>query len=155
MKKIVVIILLLCFFPFFCISCSAEKALSTYNLELVFDNQTKMIEAKQSVNYVNNSDNAFDKLYFHLYPNAFREGAKSQVISIANKSMVYPNGESYGSIDIKSVKIGDRDAVIEIGGEDENILIVNLFEKIFPDEKVEISMEYDVQLPNIYLHVKF
>jgi len=124
--------------------------LTKYNLILSFDEEKHLLTGEEEVCYVNNYDNAFSSLYFHLYPNAFREGAISKVVSSNNESDAYPNGKSYGDIEIVKVcyKNGDE-AKFNICGEDENILEVVLQEDLYPDEKVEIIISFKTTLANI------
>ena len=132
-------------------SCSFENEnkLNSYELTLNFDDNTMTLEGQERIEYVNNSDNMFTNLFFHLYPNAFREGAKNTIVSQLDKDDAYPNGESYGQITINKVynEQGDLDFVIE--GEDKNILNISLQEELYPDEKVVIKIDFVVSLANI------
>lgn len=149
MKKCLLAFLILFFFPIFLSSCGQNKDISSYSMHIVFDDETKSLCVRQSVNYINTSDNAFESIKFHLYPNAFREDAKRSPVSIANKSVAYPNGESFGNIEISSVCVDGESCEFQIAGEDDNILIVPLKTLLYPDEKVDIAMQYNVSLPNI------
>ncbi len=132
------------------ISCEKdEPRLTQYDMDLMFDDEKFMLEGKEVVKYYNNSDNAFKILYFHLYPNAFREGAKNPVISQTHEKEGYPNGKSYGGIKINGVKSGDEEIEFNVEGEDENILAVSLKDELFPGENVEIGIDFSIQLPNI------
>lgn len=131
-----------------CKNTEEESKLSSYEMKLVLvDNK---LWGSEKVSYVNSSENAFDKLYFHLYPNAFRQGAKSRICSSAKWDDVYYKGQSYGQISILSVSFaGEKQAEFFVGGEDENILTVCLQEDLFPDEEVEINIDFEVVLPEI------
>ena len=76
---------------------------SSYQLNLSFDENDHKLKGKEKIDYVNNSENCFDYLYFHLYPNAFRQGSKASVVSDNNIEVAYPNGLSYGEISILKV----------------------------------------------------
>ncbi len=123
--------------------------LNVYDIKASYDETNHVLSCGERVKYINNSDNAFDKLYFHLYPNAFREGAKATIVSPFLVNEAYPNGKSYGNIEIESVKFESAPLQYTIGGEDENILEVVLPEKLYPDEEVEIDIKFSVKLPNI------
>ena len=107
------------------------------------------MEGKQTVGFVNYTDNALKELKLHLYANAYREGAKAEVVSVANYEKAYPNGKSYGNIEIESVCAGEQSLEFEIGGVDENILIVNFEKEIYPDETKEFEVGFRVKLANI------
>lgn len=136
--------------PLFFISCGkAKNFLTTYCMDLRYDDEACLLSGNEEVKYYNNSENMFNILYFHLYPNAFREGAKNPVISQTHDAEGYPNGKSYGNIEINGVKCQDEELNFTIEGEDENILAVNLNNELFPDESVQLLIDFTVHLPNI------
>ena len=150
MKKIAFIFVFILICPFFIFGCSGEKVgLNSYEIFVDYDDVSHSAECFENVKYVNMSNNALQKVCFHLYPNAFRENAKKEVVSLANKGKAYPNGESFGEIAIQSVKIMDAEVEFQIVGSDENILEIPLFEKLYPDERVSICIDFALILPNI------
>ena len=150
MKKMFLILLLLCFFPCFCAGCqSSQGKLTSYDIKLNFDEQDKKIYGEEKVTFVNNYDNSFSELCFHLYPNAFREGAKNKVVSLAYFDEAYPNGESFGKIDVEKVVSGGENLEFAIEGEDENILKISLQEEVFPGEVTDFVVSFVTQIPNI------
>lgn len=149
MKKWCLVFVLLLICPLFLINCAKNEEWTKYTMNIDFDLETKSMSVQQSVDYVNKSENAFASLYFHLYPNAFREEAKERVVSLANQEKAYPNGLSYGNVEIMSVSVGDTNAEFCVQGEDQNILKIDLKNQLFPNERVKVNMEYVVNLPNI------
>lgn len=145
-----------------CTSKTLSQNLTDYNLNLTIDTENKTITGTQKVNYLNNTDVTLDNIQFHLYPNAFREGAKISPVSLTNEHKAYPNGKSYGKIDIQSVKVSGMNCTLKLNeddeinnpsylitGEDENILKINLTKELYPDDKIEIEIEFFITLPNI------
>lgn len=120
-----------------------------YKQELYYDENEHVLEGKQTVGFFNYTDTVLTQGYLHLYPNAFREGAKASVVSLANRDKAYPNGASYGDIQIESVSSGEIYLSHEIGGEDENILIVDFGKELFPDECFEFEIGFSVKLANV------
>lgn len=133
---------------FGCQNASIEEQYHDYALNIIYDDSQKTLECQQSINYINKSDSYLDYLCFHLYPSAFREQSKQSVISLLNHTICYYKGTSYGSITIKKVSHNNNDLNFEITGEDENILKVPI-PNLMPGERVQISIEFDVVLPNI------
>lgn len=143
------VIAIICTIPFIFKSFEEEIALSSYNLKLNYNDEKNTLQGIESVKYVNNSENAFSSLYFHLYPNAFREGANTNVVSSNNYDKAFPNGASYGSIDVLSVKDeNDENLSFNIGGEDQNILEINLTNILYPEEEICFNIEFLTILPN-------
>lgn len=102
-----------------------------------------------TVDFYNDTENAFDKLKFNLFANAFRKDAKNKPILEQYKTRAYPNGESYGEMEIKEVFLGERKLEFIIEGEDKNILTVNLLEPCFPEERVKVKVCYKIKLANV------
>ena len=151
MKKFVFLLIFILIFPIFVFGCAykEEEKLNVYDIFVDYDNDSHSADCFEKVTYVNVSNNAFESLYFHLYPNAFKENSKKEVVTKTNFEKAYPNGESFGSIVIQSVTIKNQDVNFDISGEDENILEIPLLEKLYPDEKVEICIDFALFLPNI------
>lgn len=142
----ILIIIPLCIFK----KDSQTGALNSYQLSLNFDQQNMELSGHEEIVYVNNSENLFTNLYFHLYPNAFRENAKNKVIANSDIEKAYPNGLNYGDITIKSVADSESNPLnYLIEGEDMNILNVSLVNAIYPDEQAIICIDFVVKLANI------
>ena len=127
-----------------------KTCLTSYSLDLSYDDSSHELFGNEQVVYFNNSDNMFSVLYFHLYPNAFREDATNKVVSANHVGEAYPNGYSYGSIEISGVT-GENGKLMnyEICGEDKNILAVELPTELYPEESVFLSINFKTSLANI------
>ena len=155
MRKLVS--LLLCISSFICafciISCNNQQTenfrLNEYQLEAVYDENNHTLDSKMTVNYVNNSDAVLDEVCFHLYPNAYREGAQFSPIDESMKTDAYENGESYGSIDINEIYLNGKLAVYDRGGEDDDILRVYLEDVLEPTQSVSVTIDFVVKLANV------
>ncbi len=150
MRKVIFVFLMMFLLPLTLVGCGeTTQALSEYNLNLEYNDETKVLSGVEDICYVNNSDTSFKNLLFHLYPNAFREDAKNRPVAVASKDKAFPNGESYGDISINSVKSEAAELQFEIIGEDKNVLSVTLPTELFPDESVSIQINFEVKLANI------
>lgn len=153
MKKFF-IVLILFFVPFlFLTGCKknelskASKNLSSYNMNLNLDFENKTLSGTENVEYVNSSGGELDCVMFNLPPSAFREGSTQSVVSSLNKSKCYPNGVSYGGIEITSCT-GENVAGFEITGADKNILKVNLKNPAQNNKNVKIAISFNLTIPN-------
>lgn len=127
---------------------NASKNLTTYNIDITLNNN-KTLNCKQTVNYRNNTGTTLDNIMFHLYPQSFRTGAKSSVVSSLNYKKCYYNGASAGGIEITSQKVNGADSEINICGNDQDIANVTLQKSLQPNDSVDIYFEYTVTIPNI------
>lgn len=121
--------------------------LNKYVIDVVFDDESKRLMCNQGIEYVNNSNIELDKLYFHIYPNAF---SKKEFAPFEESDMqsAYPNGFNEGYINIKKISSNNNNLKYNISGEKEDILEIELNEKINPKEKISINIDYNVKIPN-------
>lgn len=118
-----------------------------YSLELSLNNAKKILTGKQSVSYINNSDITLNEVCFHLYPNAF----KTKTIAPVDPnefSQAYPNGFSSGYITLTSLKEAGTTAKYTIEGTDSTVLRIKLKTPLKKGERVNLSFEYTINLPN-------
>jgi uncharacterized lipoprotein YehR (DUF1307 family) len=146
MKKIITIILTI-ILSLSITACSKKSERTLYEIDVIL-NENK-ITCEMKLDYYNNLANSVDKLYFNLYPNAFREDAKISPIHTEYLLEAYPNGVSYGDISIKSVKTQNQNLNFAIEGEDCNILKVDLDKEVKPTNRFQLFISFDVTIPNV------
>lgn len=123
------------------------KNLNKYIMDVIFDDESKRLMCNQNVEYVNNTNIALDKIYFHIYPNAF---SKKEFAPFEKDEMnqAYPNGFNEGYIDIKNVLNNNNKLEYEIKGEKNDLLEVKIGRQLKPGEKISIDMKFNVKIPN-------
>ena len=146
-KSLFAVLFAVLFLPWFsaCFIGSKDKSFYDVQAELVGDT----LNGVETVTFYNDSDNAFSVLKFNLYANAFRKDAVYSPISAQYYYRAYEKGESYGNIDILSVKSGENQLTFSVGGVDQNVLTVELKDEVFPNETAEVSIEFSVKLANV------
>lgn len=129
-------------------ACSKNENanLCGYDIFASYDEKTSTLDGSVNFSYYNDTDNEIGDLKFNLYGNAFRNGAKFKPVSDAFKTRAYYSGESYGGMSVSNV---ENCAGWNVGGEDENILTVNLLSPVYPDERVSITISYSLTLAKI------
>ena len=150
----VVVLVLICIFAFS--SCGtnniikiASRDATNYDLNLIYNDDTKSLYGTANVDYINTSDDTLNEVFFHLYPNAFREGATYKPVSEQRWSDAYINGDSFGSITVKNVKVNNKDVNFSVGGKDQDILVVPLSNSLYSNSRTTISFDFDVIIPNV------
>ena len=124
-----------------------SKNINNYIIDAVFDDKDKKIKCNQNTTYVNNTGKTLDKIYMHIYPNAFSD----EEICPFEKSEIekaYPNGFNKGYIEIKNVLNNGNKLEYSIKGDKNDILEIVLNKKLNDGEKYSIDMKYDVKIPN-------
>ncbi|MDN5277034.1 MAG: hypothetical protein PWR01_999 [Clostridiales bacterium] len=125
----------------------ASAGLNWYRIAAVFDPEQAKLSCTQTVEYRNNHDVEFDRLYFHLYPNAFRDEKRVPFFA-EEKQRAYPNGFSPGWLDIEQVMVNGNPVEFNIGGYSGDILSIVLETPLKPGQMAKINMVYTVKLPN-------
>ncbi|TBN04000.1 M1 family peptidase [Hyunsoonleella flava] len=123
-----------------------------YKMEIDMDVNTYQYKGKQELVYTNNSPDVLDKVFYHLYFNAFQPGSEMDVRSrtIADPdsrvgdriSKLQP--DEIGYIKVNSLKQDGTPINYETVG---TVLEVALAKPIKPGESVSFTMDFDAQVP--------
>lgn len=157
MKKFFYLLFSALFFAFSTISlvgCStsevdkASKNLTSYAISMSLDDEEKTLSGTEKVSFVNVAGEKLDHVCFHLYPRAFRKDAMVKPYTALTYATCFPNGESFGDIEIKKVLVGGKEAKFSLIGEDEDVLRIDLGFDLDVKKIVEIIIEFFVQIPN-------
>ena len=148
-------IALIAIFSFLVTGCISKNFISKYgtniteyDLDLTLENKTSLY-GTENVNYKNTTTNILSEVYFHLYPNSFSDVAINKPVSKLYVSKAYPNGYSYGKIEIEDVKANETDCSYNTENTDNDILKVVLNENLYPNEFVKIQIKFKVTIPNV------
>ena len=133
--------------------CEKRAAgVTRYFIDAVFDGN-KSVSATMTVDYYNDTETEIKTLKFNLFPNAFRKGAKFVPCPPSSCAKAYPNGVSYGGIEIENCYEGGEPSPFEICGEDRNILSLSLKKGVFPSERATVKVDFSVVLPECALRL--
>lgn len=123
-----------------------------YKMDIDMDVNTYQYKGKQTLVYTNNSPDVLNRVYYHLYFNAFQPGSEMDVRSrtIADPdarvgdriSKLAPN--EIGYIKVNSLKQNGTTLKHETVG---TVLEVDLVKPIQPGESVTFYMDFDAQVP--------
>ncbi len=125
---------------------NGDNDVSRYDVSVVFDQSKNCLSGTVSLDYLNDTETEISDLKFNLWGNAYRQNAKYSPVSEAYNAKAYYAGASYGDMSVENV---ENCSGWTIDGEDENILTVNLSEPVYPDEKVEVTITYTVNLAKV------
>ncbi|WP_339874727.1 M1 family metallopeptidase [Olleya marilimosa] len=123
-----------------------------YKMDIDMDVNTYQYNGKQTLVYTNNSPDVLNRVYYHLYFNAFQPGSEMDVRSrtiedpdrrVGDRiSKLAPN--EIGYIKVKSLKQDGKTLSHETVG---TVLEVDLAKAIQPGESVTFTMDFDAQVP--------
>ncbi len=160
MKKrimLTVLSLMLVFLPIIFFGCdkkdSIEKisnSLNSYAITASLDDKNKTVSATEVVEIKNNKDFCFDCVFFHLHPNAFKEGnTQNFAVSELQEQKAFDGEKSYGGIEILSVKENSKEQSFSVEGVDEHILKVNTQNLAKKGDKTSIEISFLLTLPKV------
>ncbi|MDI6600212.1 MAG: M1 family metallopeptidase [Thermoanaerobacteraceae bacterium] len=119
------------------------KNITSYIIDAQLDTHVMALTGRETVKYVNTEDVPLKEIYFHLYPNAFKD---ETIAPFPPEEMgrAYPDGFSPGYIDILSVKVGEEDIQFDV---DNTIMKVTLPHELTPGKTADITINFVVKLP--------
>lgn len=123
-----------------------------YNMDIKMNVKSHQFTGKQSLTYYNNSPDTLNKVYYHLYFNAFQPGSMMDMRSLniedpdrrVGDRISKLSDDEIGYQHINSLKQDGKDVTYEVNG---TILSVNLNEPIMPGAKVTFDMDFEAQVP--------
>lgn len=131
-----------------------------YEMNVMLDVQTNIVKGTQKIEYTNNAPDTLDRVYFHLYWNAFQPGSEMDVRS-RELGKILINGQpdwdrrvmdrisklspaEIGYQKIISIKVNGIEQPTTLFG---TILEVNLRKKILPKSKTTFDIVFEAQVP--------
>ncbi len=123
-----------------------------YEMEIDFDVKTHQFTGKQKFTYTNNSPDELNKVFYHLYLNAFQPNsmmdARNQWLSDSdgrvNDRISKLSEDEIGFTKVKSLSMNGKPVQFEHA---ETILEVTLNEPIAPNSQAVFEMEFHSQVP--------
>ncbi|MEM6725480.1 MAG: M1 family metallopeptidase, partial [Bacteroidota bacterium] len=123
-----------------------------YNMDIVMDTENHQYKGKQTLIYTNNSPDDLDRVFYHLFFNAFQPNS---MMDVRSRWIKDPDGrvrdriqglqeDEIGYIKVKSLTMNGKKVKFETVG---TILEVDLPEPIKSGEKATLVMEWDAQIP--------
>jgi len=156
MKKLYLILSLL-FVPIMFFGCSSKDVIQKvsencdcYKITASLNTQEKTLSATEQFFWTNKTQDTLSSVLFHLHPNAFKEGAKTNyAVSQTQENRAYSGEKDYGGITINSVFCGENSLNFKVLGEDEHLLEVELNEAILPKKSTVIKIDFSLDIPKV------
>ncbi len=131
-----------------------------YQMQVDVDVVSNRFNGKQKLEYSNNSSDKLDKVFYHLYWNAFQPNSSMDIHSRELGKVLVNNRPDWDSrvkdriLNLKEDEIGYQKIIsLKMNGVaqpfkyHETILEVNLTKPILPKSKVVFEMEFEAQVP--------
>ncbi|MBC7862908.1 MAG: M1 family metallopeptidase [Bacteroidia bacterium] len=141
------------FFPlfYFCQEETYFQQEVNYKIDVRLDDKCHVLRASEKIEYINNSSESLSFLYFHLWPNAYKNNATAlakQILENGKTEMYFGRKNEFGWIDSLDFKVNGEKIKMEYDVKDSDICKLILNTPLKPGEKIEITTPFRVQLPS-------
>jgi hypothetical protein len=151
MKKIFVLISFLVFSRLHAQETGYFQQKVDYSIEVTLNDQEHSLSAFETFVYTNQSSNTLDKLFIHLWPNAYKNAKTAmskQKFRQGDFFMLWAKPSAKGYIDSLDFKVDGTPVTWEYYEGQEDIAILNLPKPLKPGEKISVSTPFYVKLPS-------
>ena len=123
-----------------------------YEMNINVDVSGFTYDGDQSIVYTNNSNDTINKVYYHLFFNAFKPNSQMDIRSRTIRDpdrrvgsrIVALDENDYGDISVSSLKQDGKDINFEIN---ETVLLARLNKPLLPGKKTKLNMVFTAQIP--------
>jgi len=124
-----------------------------YKIDVALDDNKHFIQGKVEMDYFNNSPDTLDKIYIHLWGNAYKNTETAfakQKIHSGSRTFYFATQEEKGYINNIDFKLDGQKAKWAIDPTNQDIAIITLDKKLLPGQKRLISTPYLLKIPKVF-----
>lgn len=121
-----------------------------YEIHVSLDDEAHQLHAFQTIEYVNNSPTTLNFIWFHLWPNAYKEGKSAlakQMRKNGDLTFFFSHQRDRGWIDSLDFQVNDQPVRMVVDEQNPDICRVFLNEPLDPGQRVIITTPFRVQIP--------
>ena len=122
-----------------------------YQIDVLLDDKAHTLNGFLNLEYTNNSKNTLDVLWFHLWPNAYKNNSTAlgkQKLEEGDTKFYYASDDERGYIDSMEFKINGNIINWEYHPEHIDICKLILKNSLNPGETIKISTPFFVKIPD-------
>ncbi len=122
-----------------------------YKIDVTLDDVTHKLSAFEKIEYINNSLQPLTYIYFHLWPNAYKNNETAlakQLLENGETTMYFAKPEDLGYIDSLNFMVNGEVVKLEFDKEHIDICKLILNKPLNPNDTIFISTPFRVQLPS-------
>ncbi|MCB0429516.1 MAG: M1 family metallopeptidase [Flavobacteriales bacterium] len=122
-----------------------------YTIHVSLDDVNHMLSANETVVYTNHSPDTLRELYFHIWPNAYKNNETAlgkQLVDQGNRSLFDADESSKGWIDSLHFQANGKDIKWSYDPQHIDIALLTLNEPLLPEANVTITTPFKVKVPS-------
>ena len=124
-----------------------------YTIQVKLDDVKNYLRATESINYINHSPDTLKYIWFHLWPNAYKNNNTAfakQKIENGSVDFYFSKEEDRGFIDSLNFEINGERLKLEYDSANIDIAKVWLNKSLIPGEQVLITTPFRVKIPRTF-----
>jgi len=121
-----------------------------YSLDVALDDRAHQLTGREELTYTNNAPTALSFIWFHLWPNAYRDNTTAfarQQLRNGKRRFQFAKAADRGFIDGLDFKVNGQPAKLEFDPENADIAKLVLPQKLAPGASATISTPFRVKIP--------
>lgn len=122
-----------------------------YTIDVTLNDENHDLHAFEKIEYINKSKNTLDKIYFHLWANAYKNNETAlakQLLENGETEMYFAKNEDFGYIDSLNFSVNGQTVRWELDKKDIDICSVYLNAPLNPGDTIIITTPFHVKLPS-------
>jgi hypothetical protein len=122
-----------------------------YTILVKLDDKSHVLRGSETIEYTNNSPNALNEIYMHLWPNAYRDEKSALAKQLyKNDEFLLHYGEDSlkGSIDSLNFTVNNSVVQWNYDSKHSDICIIKLAQPLLPGGKITIATPFKVTIPS-------
>ncbi|MBS1638239.1 MAG: M1 family metallopeptidase [Bacteroidetes bacterium] len=143
------------FFLLVCVAAHAQTVYFqqevNYDIHVSLNDKKHELSAFESIQYINNSSASLDVLYFHLWPNAYKDNTTAlakQLLENGETKMYFAKPEDFGYIDSLNFEVNYEPVKWEFDAENKDICKLFLRTPLKSHDTIIITTPFHVKLPS-------
>lgn len=121
-----------------------------YKIQVKLDDDNHVLRAFEELEYTNNAPHALDYIYFHLWPNAYKNNQTAmakQLLENGKTDFYYAQESDRGFIDSLNFKVNGEQVKIAFDAKHIDVCKLILNKPIQSGEKIKITTPFKVKIP--------
>lgn len=121
-----------------------------YSIDVALDDKANTLTGREELTYVNHAPTALTFIWFHLWPNAYRDNSTAfarQQLRNGDRKFQFAKAADRGFIDGLDFKVNGQAAKLEFDPQNPDIAKLVLPQRLAPEASVTISTPFRVKIP--------
>ena len=147
---------ILVFYIFIQLNATAQQYFQqevNYTIAVKLADENHFLHGQEKLIYHNNSPDTLTAIYFHLWPNAYKNNetafAKAE-LKHGNTKFYWANDEEHGYMDSLNFTVDGKQATFTINDTFIDIGLLKLNEPLLPGKSIQIETPFRVKIPSIF-----